>query len=115
MSLENLENYQWKVTDYGLETRDNNDEFSTEYSIPALELFDLIENDEICFFRALLPLLGREWVIGDKLTDIYPIALSYHANKLNIQIHENKIKVAIEHFKSNDTWLKAKKLRARYI
>ncbi len=114
MSAEKYQNYQWQITDYGLETRENNDDYFTEYSIPASDLYELITIEEGVFFRSLLPLLGREWVIGDDLIEIYPKALEFHAAILGQTIDELQVKTALEVFKSNDTWLKAKEIRKRF-
>ncbi len=108
------ENYQWQITEYGLETRPNNDEFFTEYAIPAKDLFEIIDLGDICIFKAMLPLLGREWVIGDDLIEIYPLALRHHSQKSNILIDEDKMSAAMIAFKANDTWLKAREIKARF-
>jgi hypothetical protein len=106
-------NYQWQITNYGLETRANNDEYFTEYSIAAVNLCDLIEFEEICIFREMLHLLGREWVIGENLLEIYPFALKFHKQKFNNIPDDEKIKKAMMFFKSNDTYLKAREIKEK--
>lgn len=107
-------NYQWKITEYGLETNAVEDEYNTEYSIAANDLFEIVTIDGFCFFTATLPLMGRDWVIGDDLIEIYPLALGYHGRLLGKEISAEEVEFAINSFKANDTWQKGRQIRSKF-
>lgn len=79
------ENYQWTITDYGLETQSG----QVEHAIPAAGLFDTCVCDDEMYLAALIDNMGRDRVIRDKFLDIYPKALAHHAVRLKRPVDDD--------------------------
>ena len=104
-----MENYQWKVTDDGLETQAG----QVEYAISAASLFETCVCDGEAFFAPLIEIMGRDWVIRDDILEIYPQALAHHAARLKRVVDETVLTRSLAFYRENDTWLKARAVKAR--
>lgn len=76
-------NYQWQITDYGLETNSG----QNKYAISMEQLFKTFVYEGNELFYSLMLLMGREWVIREDIVEIFPIAIAHHSRKNNIDLN----------------------------